>query len=237
MTVKWFLFFILILSMVHCRKTKPATDLKTGQKKTAIQSDIRIGSKVIHDEIPGSAYRKRATRYFVIHGSDTSDFRPVFMESADGGMVSINMRFKKTLSYKEHIGQLKLILPFAFREYASDSLRDIYIGRLIKAGSLALQVTDQFVTTFGKLKAIRIADYPKIEQVLLTSELAKDLNRLLRPYGLSVEHFVIEKAFFATKNQFLSNNKIIPGHSGIPDKILDCQVGMHIRKRVDRHKE
>lgn len=101
--------------------------------------------------IDGSTFRKRAESYFLILNKGTSDFQPIFTESKERNRVGLNLRYeKKSRSYKQRLAELKKILPVAAKDFHLDSLRSIFVGRLISSGDLAINVTDQ-----GKNSAMR----------------------------------------------------------------------------------
>ena len=155
---------------------------------------------------------------------------PVFTESKENGAVDIIIRFQNTITYQEHINELKLILSKAETEYRFDSLKSISLGRLYLSGELAIEITRQYLQTFGGYAEIRTTDYQRISSFLLHSKLSEDINTLLKPYRVSVESVSIEKAFFTTRENLLGSTKIKMDTALIPEKILDCQTWVILKK-------
>jgi hypothetical protein len=193
------------------------------------QTDTLIGRKQITNEIAGSAFRKRAESYFLILNNDTSDFQPIFTESKEGNRISIDLRFEmKTRSYKQRMTELKKILPIAAKDFDLDSLRSIFMGRLVSSGDLAIEVTNQYRQKFGKDE--KISDYEKFNQFLKESKLATDLNEVLKAYSVSVDKIYPEHSFFTTKLDLISSSKIETDSMNIPNSILDCLIWIELER-------
>ena len=202
-------------------------------KQTKLISDTIIGKKSITHEIAGSAYRKRATGYFVIVNNDTSDFVPIFTESKDDNNIGINLNLpyaKHTKTFKQRLKELKLILPFASKEFNFDSIKSMSIGRLILTGDLAIDITKQYKQKFGDIEKIRTEDYQRISEFLLESKLTTDLNELFKPYLISVEKIGIEKVIFTSNSELLNYSKLDTDSTEIPEKILDCITWIRLKK-------
>ena len=135
------------------------------QDNSILVKDTVVGSKIITDEIAGSAYRKSAKGYFVIIDKDTSKFICIFSESKDGKYISLDFIGKNsTTSYRERMEYLKIILPFASKDYTLDSLKSIYFGRLVNNGDIAIDVTKKYRTKFGY--SDKISNYSTISNFL-----------------------------------------------------------------------
>ena len=116
-------------------------------------TDTIVAKTDITDEMAGSAYRKRAHSYFVVIGTDTSSFKPVFSEASESGSVSMNLNIpysKATVSYQRRLFELKKILEIVKQDYPLDSLTSISYGRLIQSGDLAIELTQEHEKRFGK---------------------------------------------------------------------------------------
>jgi hypothetical protein len=203
-------------------------------EKTNLTNDTVIGSKTIIDEIAGSAYRKRATGYFVIIGKDTSDYTYIFTESKDGGKVGIDLNIpysKAAMTYRQRLEELKIVLPKAATDYNFDSLTSISFGRLILSGDLAIDITNQYRQKFGTSDKIKVEDYKVVEQFLASSKLGADLDKLFKPYSISIDKVSIEKLFFTTKKELYWASKIETDSINTPDKILDCMTWVKLTKR------
>jgi len=219
-----FLLFVVFYSCLNQTEQKKKIENEIKIEKF---SDTIIGKKNITNEIAGSAYRKRATGYFVIVKKDTSGFMPIFSESKDNGRIGISQKLpysNETETYFQRLSELKLILPEAAKEFNFDSLSNMSIGRLILSGDLAITITEEYKNKFGEKEVITTADYSEISEFLLESRLTKDLNKLFEPYSKSVEKVRIEKVFFATRDELLKFSKVSKDTADIPNKILDCMT-------------
>ncbi len=202
----------------------------TTENKVTI--DTIVSSKTITDEIAGSAYRKRATGYFVIFDKDTSDYICIFTESKDGGKVSIDLNIpysKATMTYRQRLEELKIILPKAAKDYNFDSLSSISFGRLILSGDLAIEVTQQYRQKFGTSN--KLESYTTVEQFLKESKLGADLNVLFKPYSMSVDKVSIEKLFMTSRQDLYWASKVETDTTNVPIKILDCMTWVTLMKK------
>ena len=102
------IIIVLLTFSVFCtcsNQTESKTKIED-VKHTKYISDTIIGEKSITNEIAGSAYRKRATGYFVIVNNDTSDFMPIFTESKDDNIIGIKDSSADMLYYQTLINQV-----------------------------------------------------------------------------------------------------------------------------------
>lgn len=138
-------FLLMLPSIVSCRDRNHASPNHIEGIPRKLAADTVIVSQIITDQLPGSAYRKRATAYFIVVNSDTSDFRPVFMEYNDGNIgVDLNISYSRNnITHEQRMNELAKILKKATNEYSMESLRGIRLGRLILTGDVAVEVTRQ----------------------------------------------------------------------------------------------
>jgi hypothetical protein len=220
--MEYFIVFISFLLIACDRKTE---DKKLQPDAGMVKTDTLIGQIPITNEIAGSAYRKRAMAYFLIIKGDTSDFRCILMESKEGGLVDMEIRFKRHMSYRQQLRELQKIIPAGVPDFAYDSLRSIFISRLVTTGDLAVDISRQL-----QGDKFSINDYSEIKQFLLKTKLAADFNRLLLPVNRSVAGFSVEKVFLADKKVLFSNATVETDSSEIPDRILDCITWIRINR-------
>jgi hypothetical protein len=197
-----------------------------------VMVDTIVGSKIITDEIPGSAYHKRAIGYFVIIDKDTSDYTCIFTESKDGNKVRIdlNARYSKAeMTYAQRLEELKIILPKAATDFNFDSLTSVNFGRLILHGDLAVDVANQYRQKYGT--GVRPESSTIVKQFLKESRLGADLDNLFKPYSISVDMVSIEKLYFTTRKDLYSAGKLETDSTDAPDKILDCMIGVYLTKK------
>jgi hypothetical protein len=219
-------FFIALLLLQSCNETKVSA---VDQSKTEIYTneDTIIGSKIITNELAGGAYRSRANSYFIVVGSDTSVFQPVFMESKEGGIVGLDFHtsfVRKGLTHQQRMLELIRIIPRAAIDYDLTKLGGVYLIGLSSPPDLAISITQEYRAkvdeTFKDLN-----DYQAFSEFLLDSQLGNELNEIFRPYGVEIEKFNLEKLRLIPKEQFLQWHKVESDTTEIPDKIIDCFVG------------
>jgi hypothetical protein len=221
---------LLLLLLTVCSNGGQVYSTATNEK-TNLTNDTLIGSKTITD-IEGAAYRRRATGYFVINGKDTSDFTCIFVELKDSGKVVIDLNlpyFKDGIPYRQRMNELQKILHVAKKDFNFDSLRSIYLGRLVQNGDVAIEITKQYISKFGQPK--KITDFRKVESFLKESQLGKDFNKIFNPYSFTVESISSEKLFFTSKRELYHMSKIETDTTKIPEKILDCMTWVILKKR------
>src|SRR5687767_13345707 len=98
----------IFLLAVLCGCWKKAETIVEGPMNTTIRDTI-IGSKPVHTELAGAAYRKRATAYFVVTGRDTSDLTCTFSQSTKYGRIVVDVRFQKRMTYRQQWHELEMI--------------------------------------------------------------------------------------------------------------------------------
>lgn len=227
-----YLSIILIVVLTSCTNKTRKETLPQDEKK--ITSDTLIGEVKITNEIAGSAYRNRATGYFVIIEKDTSNYVPVFTESKENGSISIiqNLSYsKKNRTYVQRLNEFKLILQRAEQDYNFDSLTDMSLGRLILSGDLAVILTKEFKNTFVDKKQIATTEYQEISNFLLESTLTRDLNIVFKPYQKAVKKIRIEKVFFASKKELMRYSNTTIDTSQIPENILDFMIWIEFENK------
>ncbi|MEI7597348.1 MAG: hypothetical protein WCK02_16485 [Bacteroidota bacterium] len=224
-------FGLLIILLLGCNDNRQNSFAKsTSLDKLSI--DTIVGSKTITNEIPGSAYRKRAIGYFVIIGKDTSDYTCIFTESKDNNNVGIDLNIKylkASMTYRQRLKELKIIMPKAATDFNFDSLTGISFGRLILSGDLAIDVTKQYRQKYGASN--KLQNYLTVQEFLKQSKLCADIDNLFKPYSISSDKVSIEKLFLTSRTELCWASKIEADTSNVPDKILDCMLGVKLKKR------
>lgn len=219
-------FGLLITLLSGCKPNGKDNSMAT--LNPLLTFDTLVGRKTITDEIAGSAYRKRATGYFLIANSDTSDFVCIFAESKRGGHVSMDIRFeKRSMTYRQRMAELEKILPEAKKDFEFDSLKSLYLGRLVFNGDIAIDVTKQYQQRFGETD--NVVDFTTASQFLKESKLGTDLNELFNQYSISVDRVLPEKLFFTRKRELYWASKVETDTALIPDRILDCMTWVGLR--------
>jgi len=225
------LVFLLVLPVITACCDAPQSFRQESPIVDSVKVDTSIGRKEITDEIAGSAYRKRATAYFVIAGKDTSKYSCIFSESKDDGRVSLDLHIPYSnsgLNYREREKEIKLLLPEAAKDFRFDSLYTVSFGRLLLSGDLAIEITREYLVKYGADDKIK--DYAQVAAFLQGSELSRDVNELFKPYSLALDRVSIEKVFFATREDLFKLSKIEKKQNEIPGKILDCILYVKLKK-------
>lgn len=221
-------FVFLICALLSCRQNHNDKTILTDDK-FVVAHDTIVGRKIITDEISGAPYRKRAIGYFLIVNSDTSVFTCIFSESKAGQKVSMDVRFPgASMSYRQRMTELGIILPEAAKDFNLDSLKSIYLGRLVTNGDIAIEVTEQWTHAFGTEEDL--GNYDTVARFLKQSKLATDLNSIFRPHSLHVDRISVEKVFLTTKRDLYRASKIETDSALVPDRILDCMTWIGLQR-------
>jgi hypothetical protein len=187
--------------------------------------DTLIRSEMLITPIAGSA--SNSERFYLVIKNDTSDFTCLINTSTESGTYSLNISFyASNISYEERLKELEIILPHINKKYPLDSLRSIYMGRLIYYGNLAVAITEAYHREYTSYK--NVEDYQAISTFLLKTKLANDFNKILKPYGVSIQKISPEKIFFADKKELLLLSKVTHNQDSISDKILDCMLWLGV---------
>lgn len=221
------------LLTLSCERTTSDAN-RNVDKDQVLTQETTVGHIPITDEIAGSAYRKRATKYFVVAGKDTSNYRPIFIESKEGAAVRLDLRTRysgKPRPYQELLKELEIIFLEARKDYNLDSLKGISIGRLVHTGDLAIDITRQYYATFEQKDGIPTNDYPKIADFLLKSKLGSQFNNFLNKFEMEIDKISVEKVYFTTIESVKSSPNIRSDTTSLPDKILDCMTWIKVKNR------
>lgn len=207
--------YIIFLILLACQaKEKVSSDPQILEPDTVI---VKID---LNEELAGSAYRKRATGYFLMVDDDSSLYVPAFAESKEG-RVSLMLGLYPLLTYQEQLEQLRALLPSAVKEYNFDSLGGVYVGRLVQTGDLAIDITNEYLDEFGGYGSTATSEYSDIANFLSRSKLGRDMNSLFAPYGLEVVGASVEKVFFTELHESIKIDSARHKGTKIPEQILD----------------
>ena len=203
------------------------TENSAGDVSVSSAPDTSIGSRMVTDELAGSAYRERAKAYFLLSGRDTSDFICYVAESRDDHRINMDIRFKNNKTYRRHLNELHKIIPEAAKDFNMDSLSSVYIGRLVNSGDMAIHLTNEYIRKYGKDK------YPENNEefvlFLLDTKLAADFSGLFKPYAVEVQSFCCEKLFFTTSDELFGSAETETDSSLAPEIILDCMTWINFK--------
>ena len=228
------LAYLLVVTLTMCSCRERVTSDRT-REETTNTYEARIESRDVSNEIAGNAYLNHATEYFVIYDKDTSQFCPLFKQH-DSGAVGLDLNLSYTANaetYEQRMAELISILPEATLSYNPENITDIFIGRLILTGDLAIDITRTLSIQYQTTLAIAPGSYSVLEEDLLRSRLVADLDHILKPYSLHVAGVNIEKAMWASREELLSYSRISLDSLQIPDKVFDCIVSVTVASTKD----
>ena len=210
---------LLLTSLIYLSCGLPST--KKDLEKT--KNDTVVISKKITDEIAGSSYRKRATKFQLVNLMDTSKFSIIISESNNNefdheGSIYLEIYFDKNKNYKEQKQELKKILIEAARHYNLDSLKSIYSIWPPSLGDLNIKISKELENKNG-LKAVP-ENYRKLCDFLLTSSLTQEMNDVFKDYKLIVKGYGIEHFGYSDIETLKEYSKIESQPNTFPKKII-----------------
>lgn len=223
MSLLLFSLFLNLLFVSVCCQNRSKPDLV----ESAILQDTLLGSEVLKTKIAGSGLILTSERFYLIIKNDTSDFTCLLNKSKENGTYSLNLSFFiGNATYEQRLSEFVKMLPYINAKYPMDSLKSIYLGRLIYYGDLAISVTKAYHKKYASYK--KEEDYEAISTFLLQTKLRDDFNKILKPYAVSIQKISPEKIFFADKEELLTLSKITYPADSIPGKILDCMIWLKV---------
>jgi len=222
-------FSILLTSLIYFSCGLPSTkkDLET------TKNDTIVISKKITDEISGSAYRKRATKFQLVNQLDTSNFSIIISESNNNeydneGVVYLEIEFDKDKNYKQQKQELKKILIEASKHYKLDSLKSIYSIWLPSLGDLNVKVSKELENK-NQLESIP-ENYNKPCDFLLKSSLTQEINDIFKDYKLTVKGYGIEHfGYYSTGNVIKEYSKIETKIYDFPRNVITGDLTIYFR--------
>jgi len=217
------IFIFSFLQIIDCNCQTIEHDEKTPSLNVI---DTLVLKKIITHQ------NKHDIEYSVITENDTSDFTIVFSKNEYFGKITIiaqhDLLYNGEKLYKSKLKEFETILHRAEKDIDFDSLSTIVIGRLVTTGDLAIAVTNEFIDKYGN--RFEKTDYNYVPEFLLESKLAKDINKLFRPYSLQIDNISIEKLGFIPSEYITSSSIIETPRSEIPEKIIDCMIWIDLKK-------
>lgn len=224
--VKPMILWLFLSSIVGCINSEKENSKSVEIREIDFQ-DTLVWTKIMTEELPGSAFRKRAIGYYLVVGKDTSSFTTIISESQDQELTLIfKTNDQKALSsHEQRLKELELSLKRASEDFILDSLKSIEFGRLGEDELFAIEMTNQFHARFGS--SFDLPLYKDVQDFFLNSTLSQDLNRILDTYHIEIEQIIPEKLHFA-------NHSIHPPLSKsreLPEKILDCMIYLTLKKK------
>ncbi len=207
--------FILLFS---CKKNNKELKSPIIQNDTIVTKNIR---KVSND----TAFNVQIVRegeYIVSVKKQKSRITYEIYERNDGKVViRRNLGFNWITSdslFK--FNELKVILEHAKNDFKVDSLNYIIYGTLSssKKNDLVENATKKFIESQNGKTNINTKNYKKIGDLILQSEIVKEIDKALLPYSKNVSKVNVEKAF-------------IKKHDGKSKEMIDCMLVMEIENK------
>ncbi len=196
-------------------------------------NDTLIITKSITNEIPGSAYRKRANLYQMVNKNDTSKFSIILLESNknefdNDGSVHLNIRFDKTKSFKEQKAELSLLLKYASKDYRLDSLKGIFALNMLSLGDLNIQTSKELVNQKNLAEILK--SHKKLNSFLLKSSLSGEFNSIFERYHLAIKNYSIEHFGFGSDIGSLNKySKIETNKTDLPTRIMRGAMWVNLK--------
>ncbi|MBI2259131.1 MAG: hypothetical protein HYU67_09570 [Flavobacteriia bacterium] len=224
--ILFLLCFFVFIGIVLSSSYKVVKKFHSKQLNNEIDTSFYV--RELNNELAGGNYRKGGIIFQPIINQDTLGFVVYFSESKSGKCALEFRKINYKCSHRVAMFWLSKIIPEIKKSYTLDSLKSIYLGRLISNGDLAIQVTKQYRKRFGKSNVI--AKYSTVFDFFLTSQIAIDFNRLLNPYELKVKKITAEKIFFGSQSECKRYSIIESDSTQMPLKILDGMVYINVSK-------
>lgn len=216
--MKKIIFALLLVAMACQSKDKPTTLTES----LPMEPDTLVLRFDVNEELAGSAYREKATGYLMIVDGDSTLFFPAFTKAKKDGHINLILGLHPSLTFYDQMSQLNTILPYAAQDYNFDSLTGLFVGRMVQTGDLAIQVTNEYLDTFGGYASTATSEYDTIASFLMTSRLGREFNQLFNPYKLKVRGTSVEKVFYTELPKAFKIDSTL--HTGFPEKVLDAMV-------------
>ncbi|WP_420580418.1 hypothetical protein [Reichenbachiella sp.] len=220
--------YALLIFLWACEPKEKSIQESTNEA-APVETESVILRFDVNEELAGSSYREKATGYLMVLDGDSTLFFPAFTKGKKDGRVSLILGLHPSLTYHEQMRQLKTILPYAAKDYNFDSLSGVYIGRLVQTGDLAIQVTNEYLNTFGGYASTATTEYDTIASFLAASQLGQDFNTLFAPYDITVVGTSVEKVFYTEMYGSIKIDSTL--HAQFPDKVLDAMTWVRLAKK------
>ncbi len=154
-------------------------------------------------------YLKKQKSKIAYEISERNDGKVVICRNYGFSSIATDSLFK--------FNELKIILKDAKNDFKIDSLDYIIYGTLSssKKNDVVENITKKFIESQNGKTNINTKNYKKIGDLILQSEIVKEIDKALLPYSKNVSKINVEKAFL--------NN-----HNGKSNEVIDCMIVMEI---------
>ncbi|MNK99917.1 hypothetical protein D3C87_1203340 [compost metagenome] len=209
----------LIILLAGCNFKNDNNSLnKKGVPKE--KSDTIVGVEVVPADIVGTDHIEK--EYFVVIKNDTSSFLVIISENKITGKVFMNYRQDpygrtprsfsaddtaavaydepirkpaKKLNYKKQMRQIELILGDASKDFNLSKLHGLRFGMSTIDG-FSQNTTKQYLSKYGE--RFPYGGNSNAAELVKSSVLTADLNKILAPYALIIDEVSIEKLVYFT---------------------------------------
>jgi len=209
--------FTLIILILLCSCKKNNGELKSAntQNDTIVTNNVRTVSNdtAFNVQIVKTGeyivYLKKQKSKIVYEISERNDGKVVISRNYGFSSINTDSLFK--------FNELKFILKDAKNDFKIDSLNYIIYGTLSssKKNYVVENITKEFIESQNGKTNINTKNYKKIGDLILQSEIVKEIDEALLPYSKNVSKINVEKAF-------------IRNHSGKSKGMMDCFLVMEI---------
>lgn len=211
-------------------------------KRENVQPQTRTQDTIVAKTERKNDYYTRIIDYHLVIKGDTSKTGITFFQNKEGklraylglGKTSRKAAEIETKPYSMRYLEVKKLMDKAAKELDTKSLEDVGIGWLIETGDLAIDVSQEYFKRYGNPGNINWNQIgPKkreqIEDVLMTSNIAQQVNTLLSPFGKKIDQVTrTEKLMFEPKSALDYYTIYETDSSQIPEFIMDAGIDFRV---------
>jgi hypothetical protein len=226
------LAFVTLMTAVLCSCSKK----ENIQPMTKVQDTI-----VAKIERKDNYYTKIINYHLVIKG-DTSKTGMVIFQHKEGnlsaglglGKTSRKANEIETKPYRLRYLEVKKLMKEAAKDFNMKSLEEIGTGFLIETGDLTIDVSREYFKRYGNpgnisWRQIGPKKREQIEDVLMTSRIARDLNTILAPFGKEIKQVTrAEQLMFVPKTALNYYTTYETDPSQVPEFIMDAGLDFSV---------
>jgi hypothetical protein len=208
---------ILFLLACLAACTQQKNDTTIVQIDTLARSEFRT----THNSKSDEDHRTKSLTYFLEINKDSSEISFKINQSKEYGLTMSTYYYpkysKKTKNYEQRLNELEKLLPLAQKDFPLDSLQTMSLGPLASLANIAIEISKKSQI---KTNEIQDKDYPAINQLIFESKFTTDLNRIFKPYGVSVAAIRCEKLWLHNRAELIAG-RYFTDKDNLPEKLID----------------
>lgn len=208
-TLLYSITILFILLKCNFRTNVESATQATESSTFKEEFDTIITSKIIPSEIsgPNSVMRE----FYVSYGNNTSAFSCLIAENVINKKISISYNYKTTFvnlkdsatiavsdsmrkrwlipTYNQQMGEIKIILAEASKEFDLSKLNTLRLGMLSIEG-LSNKLMEEYIKKFRE--KFKSNSNLKVADLIKNSQFTSDLNTILSPYSLLINKVYVD---------------------------------------------